>query len=277
MCRSSKSILPIAVFCIFASRLPGEPIALTASSASVSGTFCVQNGDWCGANISATGPSFSLSGSPYLGTSSPALLGLSVPPTFFVPYPTSFAFSGTGFGPGGPIAGFGPRFVSGQFLESAVTYFGFATVDAVPFVLACPSPQTTAGCRDSSTITLTAGEINLPLTRTSPSANFVLPATMTGSFNACETGTVSIQALFCLAPPLGNVSMNLPGDLFVTVSATFPSFLPGVGTIQVSESFASTPVPEPATLLLMGGGVALIFAVGFRRKSGSTVLAALHS
>jgi hypothetical protein len=274
MCRSSRSFLIIAVFCIIACRLPAEPITLTASSAAVSQTFCGPSNVWCAAGISAAGPSFSLRGSSYI-YSRTINSGEFAQPVLLVAYPTSFILSGTDFGPFGPDLGFGPMFVGGQFPPggSSVLYFGSATLNAIPFVLTCPSPETTAGCSTSPAITLRAGEINLSLTPASNPANFVLPATMTGNFSAC--GTFSISRLNCLAPPLGNVSIDLPGELSVTILASFAG--PRLGAIQVSESFAGTPVPEPAALLVTGLGIALILAVGLGRRPASTVLAGVDS
>src|SRR5436305_956795 len=114
MLRSSRSFLAIAVFCMIACPLPGEPITLTASSAAVSQTFCGSSNVWCAAGISAAGPSFILRGSSYI-YSSTINSGQFAQPAFLVPYQTSFILSGTDFGPFGPDLGFGPMFVGGQF------------------------------------------------------------------------------------------------------------------------------------------------------------------
>ncbi|MBV9227124.1 MAG: PEP-CTERM sorting domain-containing protein [Acidobacteriaceae bacterium] len=252
-----KSFLALAGCCFLSCRLLADPLpTLTATSASAGGPVSCTPAA-CTTLISASGDSFTLGGRSYGG------VNFNEFPALLFPNSAGFDVSGTVLaGPGSP-----PYFVTGEFEGTSVDYYGNATVmGAFPYFLSCPSPETTHGCLDSSIITVSAegGAITAsPITPSSPSTSIILPATMVGSFSACDARVPPL--FFCTnsSPVIGNVSINLPGQVAVHLDAFY--FNGTIDFIRVTEKdFVSTP--EPASILLLALGLVAVSAIVLRRK-----------
>jgi hypothetical protein len=242
-----RTLVLVAACCALACRLSADTLTATSAGAGGSPETCPPGGAACYAGISANGPSFTLGGDGYALA---GFFGTGVIP-FLTPISTSLSVSGT-------AVGMGPEaLVGGNFEGTPVNYVGSATVNAPAIEITCPSPATTMGCLTSSTFTITVGGVAVSsFTQSSPETGVTLPATISGTFSACD----NTLNPFCTAgPSLGNVAINSPGTLDIAIDVvSFPNIA------EVTESFTTTP--EPASLLLVALGVALPIAIKLRRK-----------
>jgi hypothetical protein len=227
----------IGWLCLVVCSLRADPIpTLTANSASAG----IGEAEGCEANLgcqfvfSASGDSFSLSGSGFSGSD----YRNSVP-LFPIFVPTFFGIQATPGSQFGQAAG--QVILAGQ--TYSVQYSGTATVNA-PTVLITPIGGVTA-----STFTVSSGDITAPpITPSSPSTMIVLPATITGSFSACLT---PMFGLYCSSssPAVADISVDLTGELTYNIDVFYIGTTPDF--FNTTESFISTPVPEPSSMFLL--------------------------
>ena len=252
MCRFSKYPLLIAALGVLASHLYADPIpTLAATSATAfftSFTVCPgPNPPGCQTGISASSDSFTLSGG------GPTSQGAN-----FVQqgtFSTSFQQTLPAFGPFPPQPGSGQVTIGGVTFR--VEYFGTFTVNG-------PELQSMQFNPAGNPIQVSYGNTVELISPSSPTATFFLPATIQGSFLACNILLLPPFPSGCDASSpaaLANISINLPGELTYSVHINFAS---GTPLTTVDESFAS--IPEPTSLLLVGFGIALTAGVSLRRK-----------
>ncbi len=245
MNRYSKYALFIVGYCVLACGLTADSIpTFTATSASAGVGGGCGGSFGCLFGFSATSNSFTLSGSGFSDSS------------FRYPLIPFLGFNQTSFAVSTDELA-GQQIKTGAFgmvTLAGVTYYvdytGSGTINA-PEVNIEP-----VGGNDltATSFTVTSGNIVAPtITPASPSTIIVLPATMQASFGACLR-TFSEQ---CGSSPLvANVSIDLTGELMYTISVFYEE---GTNPVfaDISESFASTPVPEPRSIILVVLGVAL--------------------
>jgi hypothetical protein len=73
----------------------------------------------------------------------------------------------------------------------------------------------------------------------------------------------------CLATTTDNISLNgTYTSLYITKDINLSSFNEGASgsTSIITQTFSGTSTPEPVSLSLMGGGLALIGLVGVRKS-----------
>lgn len=242
-------LLLLSCICAAAFRLTADPIpTLTATSASVasgetSGPCFLAFG--CAATGSIKGNSFAISGTGYNGVSEPFIPGST--------NSTSFGFTSPAGGnaPGEPQGAqpfFGTVMLAGKTIP--VDYDGSVFIKAPDITLGAPA--------GSSIVTVSAGDITAPpLSSSSPFSTIVLPATITGGFQACPiSDVIVVPYTYCaVSPAIANISVNLQGLLRVDLTG-------GPNLVRVRESFTTTP--DPPTIFLVTSGI--FGAILFRRK-----------
>lgn len=249
---NSKYSLFLAACCLLGCQLLAAdpvPTFVATSASAVTGVPACSPNFGCDVNLSAVGNSFTLSGTGFGAPGVTGPFGIGAPG-----YSTSFTIEEPSISPISTVA-------SGQVTLSGTTesvqYVGSASVTAAPFILNCTSPP---GCM--GTVTVSSGTITAPpITLSSPSTTIFLPATMQGSFAACVP---PLPPATCTSssPAVADVSINLSGELAVTIDVGYTGAFPN--TVSYTESFVSTP--EPTSILLLALGMAVAIAVISRRK-----------
>lgn len=82
-------------------------------------------------------------------------------------------------------------------------------------------------------------------------------------------GVVSGPGLVPNTPFTGGYSAQFPGQTFSSVLNTIqnnPGPTGGIGNVSVSATFVTSPVPEPATVALLGSGLLALVGVVRRRR-----------